>query len=41
MKFDLFTSLFLMDVRVSLVLGGMLFNISFGGDARNALSRDE
>ena len=41
MAFDLFTSLFAMGVRMTLVLGVMLFIVSLGRDAWNAFSRHE
>ena len=41
MAFDFFTSLFAMGVRMTLVLGVMLFIVSLGRDAWNALSRHE
>ena len=39
MEFDLFTSLFAMGVRFTLVLGVMLFIVSLGRDAWDAISR--
>jgi hypothetical protein len=41
MEYNLFTSLFLMGVRFTLVLGVMLFIVSLGRDAWNAFSRYE
>ena len=41
MAFDLFTSLFAIGVRFTLVLTAMLFIVSFGRDAWKALSRYE
>lgn len=41
MAFDLFTVLFAMGVRWTLVLGVMLFIVSLGRDAWNAFSRHE
>jgi hypothetical protein len=41
MAFDLFTSLFAMGVRFTLVLGVMLFIVSLGRDAWNGFSRHE
>ena len=41
MEFDLFTSLFAMGVRFTLVLGVMLFIVSLGRDAWDAISRHE
>jgi hypothetical protein len=41
MEFDLFTSLFLMGARFTLVLGVMLFILSLGRDAWNAFSSHE
>ncbi|TKS63623.1 MAG: hypothetical protein EWM73_01283 [Nitrospira sp.] len=41
MAFDLFTSLFAMGVRFTLVLAAMLFIVALGRDAWNAFSRHE
>ncbi|MEY4704156.1 MAG: hypothetical protein RL042_352 [Nitrospirota bacterium] len=41
MAFGLFTSLFAMGVRFSLVLGVMLFIVSLGRDVQNVFSRHE
>lgn len=41
MVFDLFTSLFAIGVRFTLVLIAMLFIVSFGRDAWKAFSRHE
>jgi len=41
MEYNLVTSLFLMGVRFTLVLGVMLFIVSLGRDAWNAFSRYE
>jgi hypothetical protein len=41
MVFDLFTSLFVMGVRFTLVLGIMLFILTLGRDAWNAFSSHE
>ena len=41
MAFDLFASLFAMGVRLTLVLGVMLFIVSLGRDAWNVFSRYE
>ena len=41
MEFDLFTLLFAMGVRFTLVLGVMLFIVSLGRDAWDAISRHE
>jgi hypothetical protein len=41
MEYNLFTSLLLMGVRFTLVLGVMLFIVSLGRDAWNAFSRYE
>ena len=38
MEFDLFTSLFAMGVRFTLVLGVMLFIVSLGRDTWDAIS---
>ena len=38
MEFDLFTSLFAMGVRFTLVLGVMLFIVSLGRDVWNTFS---